>query len=192
MTADKPSPPVSEHRIRARRLLKQLRRPNPAEKTAAARFQRLSSFAGSTVEELLARRDGVKLKHALAVIALEQGHESWPALKRSTEAAGGPPVSERGVERELYDAAFCGTLNRWFTTYGEARSSLRERGGFLLPHGRQFFVCEERGIRALSLDPEDPDWERIGRDWVEPGDREAWYRLEEKRRQAATGGIREP
>lgn len=70
----------------------------------------------------------------------------------------------------MYAAGFCGTLNRWFAGYDEARASLDEHGGFLLPFGRQFFVCEEEGIRALGLDPGDPDWVRIGRDWVNPAD----------------------
>ena len=38
-------------------------------------------------------------------------------------------------------------------------------------------------MRELGLDPEDPDWERIGHDWVRPQDREAWTRLCAKREQ---------
>jgi carbonic anhydrase len=37
------------------------------------------------------------------------------------------------------------------------------------------------GVRELGLDPEDPDWARIGWDWVAPRDQEAWDRLRAKR-----------
>jgi len=69
---------------------------------------------------------------------------------------------------------------------GLSRASLDERGGFLFPYRRQYFICESEGIRALGLDPEDPDWERIGRDWVQPGDREAWARLRDGRLRVCT------
>jgi hypothetical protein len=75
-------------------------------------------------------------------------------------------------------------LNRWFSTYDEARSSLETDGGYLLPYKRHYFVCEANVIRALGLDPEDPDWEKIGRDGAHPADTEAYERLREKREQA--------
>ena len=75
-------------------------------------------------------------------------------------------------------------LNRWFASYTEARKSLENEGGFLLPYKGQFFVCEAGLIRALGLEPDDPDWERIGRDCVQPTDTQAYQRLHEKREQA--------
>ena len=75
-------------------------------------------------------------------------------------------------------------LNRWFTSYDEARSSLELEGGYLLPFKSQFFVTLREGIRELGLDPDDPDWKLIGFDWVQPKDKEAWQRLKEKREQA--------
>jgi len=72
-------------------------------------------------------------------------------------------------------------LNRWFAAYEEARSALKAEGGFLLPYQDQFFIAERGGIEELGLDPADPDWERIGWDWVRPLDPEAWRRLERKR-----------
>jgi hypothetical protein len=72
-------------------------------------------------------------------------------------------------------------LNRWFRTYEEARASLDSEGGYLLPYASQFFVTVDGAIRELGLDPQDPDWARIGWDWVRPADLEAWERLKEKR-----------
>jgi hypothetical protein len=43
----------------------------------------------------------------------------------------------------------------------------------------------EPAIRELGLDPADPDWERIGWDWVRPRDADAWERLKLKREVAS-------
>ena len=81
----------------------------------------------------------------------------------------------------MYVARMDAILNRWFTTYGEARASLLADGGYLFPYRGQFFVTLREGVRELGLDPDDPDWGRIGWDWVHPGDREAWERLRSQR-----------
>jgi hypothetical protein len=73
-------------------------------------------------------------------------------------------------------------LNRWFTSYDEARASLEAQGGYLLPYRDHFFVSTADAIRELGLDPDDPDWAAIGWDWVRPADSEARARLLEKRR----------
>jgi hypothetical protein len=72
-------------------------------------------------------------------------------------------------------------VNRWFRTYEEARASLQSEGGYLLPYRGQYFVTLREGVRELGLDPDDPDWERIGWDWVRPGDGAAWERLVHRR-----------
>lgn len=72
-------------------------------------------------------------------------------------------------------------LNHWFSTYAEARAHLDAAGGVLLPYGSQCFVTTADAIRELGLDPRDPDWDRIGRDWVRPEDAAAWERLRAKR-----------
>ena len=81
----------------------------------------------------------------------------------------------------MYVARMDAVLNRWFTTYEDARVSLEAEGGYLLPYKNQFFITLSEGIRELGLDPEDPYWRRIGFDWVRPKEREAWERLKEKR-----------
>ena len=85
----------------------------------------------------------------------------------------------------MYVPRMDAVLNRWFTSYPEARASLEAEGGYLLPYKSHFFVTLSEGIRDLGLNPDDPDWERIGWDWVEPKDLEAWDRLKEKREQAS-------
>ena len=72
-------------------------------------------------------------------------------------------------------------LNRWFTRYDEARAARDAEGGYLFPFRHHFFVAAPAAVRELGLDPDDPDWARIGWDWVRPLDRAAWERLKERR-----------
>jgi hypothetical protein len=80
-------------------------------------------------------------------------------------------------------------LNRWFPSYEEALKSLRSEGGFLLPYRHQFFVCQAEAIRAMGLEPDDADWERINWDGARPVDTDAYQRLYEKRERAARGRL---
>ena len=73
-------------------------------------------------------------------------------------------------------------LNQWFTSYQEARAMREAEGGYLLPYKNQFLVTVPAAIVELGLDPLDPDWERIGWDWVRPLNSEAWEFLRDKRR----------
>ena len=90
--------------------------------------------------------------------------------------------------RLMYDRGFEWLLNAWFARYEDARAALERNGGYLLPYDAQFLVAEAEAIRVLGLDPDDPDWERIGHDWVCPADREAWRRLREQRLGVLRGG----
>jgi len=72
-------------------------------------------------------------------------------------------------------------VSRWFNDYERARASLHAEGGYLFPYESHYFVTFREGVRELGLDPDDPDWERIGWDWVRPADLAARKRLEAKR-----------
>lgn len=76
-------------------------------------------------------------------------------------------------------------LNRWFTTHDEARASLEMEGGFLFPYKHHFFVCEPGAVKAMGLDPNDPDWKAIGFDCARPADPAAFRRLLDRRIMAA-------
>ena len=82
----------------------------------------------------------------------------------------------------MYVETMDGFLNQWFTRYEDARALRESQGGYLLPYKNQFFVTVAEAIVELGLDPNDPDWERIGWDWVRPTDSEAWELLRDKRR----------
>ncbi|MFL9458498.1 MULTISPECIES: hypothetical protein [Nostocales] len=81
----------------------------------------------------------------------------------------------------MYVSGMDACLNRWFATYEDARASLDSIGGYLFPYKGQYFITESEAIRELGLDPEDPDWAKIGWDWVRPLDTQAWERLKGKR-----------
>lgn len=85
----------------------------------------------------------------------------------------------------MYVPSMDAIVSRWFTTYEEARTSLDAEGGYLLPHQEQYFVTSPEAIRELGLDPDDPDWARIGWDWVRPCDPMARERLRQRRMIAA-------
>ena len=83
-------------------------------------------------------------------------------------------------------------LNQWFSKYDEARQALDTGNGFLLPYKNHFFVCEADVIKALGLEPDDPDWETIGHDAARPNDAEAFQRLRKKRMDEVVKASPEP
>jgi hypothetical protein len=151
-------PNIEEFKIRASILIKELRAGSAA---AEARIQAV-------------RRAGErwKRKDALAVIAREAGFPSWTSLK-ARYSLGNAADTELLFSRPGTGAF----LNRWFRSYAEAKSSLASEGGYLFPYRNQYFVCEDGFVDGLNLEAAPEDWEKIGRNWIEPLDREAWARL---------------
>ncbi len=80
-------------------------------------------------------------------------------------------------------------LNRWFSSYEDARKSLESEGGFLLPYKRHFFVCDSEAICAMGLEPDDADLEKIGWNCVQPADVQAYQRLSEKREKVVSENL---
>jgi hypothetical protein len=168
---------LRECKVRASILLKDLGSSESARATRAAeRLRALPAFARLSPGELLARRDSVRRKHALAVIAQEQGHASWAELKQAL-GEDAPPQLDTEAFFAVNRGAF---LNRWFSSYEEALASLRAVGGYLFPFREQFFITDASFLAALGVDPADADWARMGFNWVEPLDAAARARLEQK------------
>jgi len=152
---------LKECKIKASILLKSLYSAddNIANK-AAKKFKKIAEFSQYSVAEI--RTKDIKRKHALAVIALEKGFDSWTDLKSQIHFIIG------------------GFLNKWFATYEEAKAEQKIAGGFLLPYKHQFFICEATYIKQLGLNPNDPDWKLINKDWAKPTNKQAWQRLYKK------------
>ncbi len=166
-----------ESKIRASILLKDLRSPVLAKNAeAAARFRKIARFSSLSPEEIIAAKDDVRRKHALAVIAAERGFSCWAALKAYCNPEH-PDAKTQFDSSKFFSKPRGAFLNRWFVDYAQAKESLEKEGGYLLPYRDQYFICESGFIEALGLDPNDPDWERIGRNGIEPADQAAWARI---------------
>lgn len=152
---------LQEAKIQASILLKSLRSSDKeTAHQAAKRFQLLSEFVNIPTAEIPLKN--IQLKHALAVIAFENGFASWADLK---------------IQQAFIVGGF---LNKWFTNYQEAKMTQQQHGGFLFPYKNQFFICEAGYIERLGLNPLDPDWQAIAYDWAHPTDKSAWQRLYKK------------
>ena len=181
MTGSRPDN-LEEYKIQASILLKLLRSANSGKALqAAARFQVLPHFVNVAPEQIANRKGEIKRKHALRVIAQENGRSSWQELKENFEReAKREAMRSRGTHISLYPQRCQGFLNEWCPTYEVARRHLQQMGGYLLPYKTQCFICTPEYIKTLGLHPDDPDWKRIGWDWVKPADRDAWERLNSK------------
>ncbi|MCW2238299.1 hypothetical protein [Azospirillum canadense] len=158
---------VTECRIQAHRLLKAARDGDDSA------LRRLSALPAP---------ERWQLKHALAVIALDAGFPTWPALKAHFEGPDGAPAVD--TER-FFDGRGSAYLNRWFRDLATAEESLRADGGWLFPYRHQFFICEAGFLDARGIPSDDPDWALIGHNWARPADAAAHARL--TRRLAAAG-----
>jgi hypothetical protein len=168
---------LDECKTQAALLLKDLRSDDGLRAgRAAERFRILPYLAPHERDAILGRRASIRLKHALATIAAELGYATWSDCKHRLEA----PANERLDTESFFVQMGAAYLNRWFARYDEARASLEAEGGYLFPFRRQFFICEAGFLEARGIDPAHPDWERIGRDWVQPRDEAARDRLERK------------
>lgn len=168
--------PVENVKHRARLLQQRAEASTPEALALLRTLPELRALSDEGLLETLQRR------HCLSALAKTLGFGSWPHAKSvlSGEAllrAGEPvhPGPDLGtlMHRELGGAYW----NIWSASYAEARDIRAEHGGYLLPYRKQFLIVEGHYLEALGLDPGDPDWERIGRDWAAPTDLGAWSRL---------------
>ncbi|HEY6393075.1 MAG TPA: hypothetical protein VIX89_17475 [Bryobacteraceae bacterium] len=165
---------LEEYRIRASRLLKELRGTDLAVGLRVAnRFCVLPGFADKAPGDIYNSRGLLKRKHALTVVAQEAGFNNWPELKTSTA-----PAADIGFDPTRLFQRTANFLNLWYRTYAEAREVLTtDPKRYLFPYRHQFVVCEGQLLEDQGIDTADPDWECIGRDWVKPLDAKAHARL---------------
>ena len=89
----------------------------------------------------------------------------------------------RADDAELwYEPALAVFLHEWYADARSAQAALRTRGDYLLPYRDHAYRCGPDSIRALGLDPADPDWAHIRHNGLRPADPAAWQRLYERRR----------
>jgi hypothetical protein len=163
--------PLRELKVRAELLHKRVKSSEPG---ALARLRVLPELRLADDARLRAAAAEVQRKHCLAAVSREVGFSSWEHALRVIDGDG----SEVDFGKLLYDTRWGAYLNHWCATYDEARAMHRELPDrYLLAYQRHFFLVERGFIEALGVDPDDPDWEAIGRDWARPRDRAARSRL---------------
>lgn len=143
------------------------RRAKSGEGSALDRLRKLPELAGADDAAIAA---AVKRRHCLAAVAHELGFAGW---SHAVHVLGGT----EGDFGTLLHSGSPAHWNIWSASYEEARTIRSEHGGYLLAYKRHYFIVDRFYIEAIGLDPDDPDWDRIGRDWVRPADPSARARL---------------
>lgn len=157
---------IEQLKLRARFLQKQIERLEPAALKRARALPELRALREDALLDVLQRR------HCLAILARELGLNGWSHLTELWSSS-----SSVDFGKLFYPAQCGGHWNVWSSSLDEARAIRAEHGGFLLPYRHQFVIVERAFIEDLGVDSEDPDWARIGRNWLEPGDLSARHRL---------------
>jgi len=157
---------ISDLKAQARILHRHIVEQEPA---ALARAQQLPELRDADTAAL---PDRIRRRHCLAIISRELGFQGWPhaaAVLRGTDS------SDFGTL--LYPRWGHVHWNIWSASYDEARAIRQHHGGYLLAYRRHFFITDRHFINTLGLNPDDPDWALIGRDWVKPARADARERL---------------
>jgi hypothetical protein len=139
------------------------------EPRAVARVRQLDELHDLDIVSLAT---STRRRHCLTVIAQELGFQGWP---HATGVLKGMDSSDFGTL--LYPKGGEVHWNIWSASYNEARAIRAEHRGYLLAYRRHFFIADRYFIETLGLDPDDPDWELIDRDWVRPREADARERL---------------
>lgn len=161
--------PIQELKVRAEILHKRLEQ---GDSKALERLRGLPELRKASVETLKEFAAAIQRKHCFAVVSRELGFSGYAHAQRVL--SGDEGESDYGTM--LYPGR-CGSLNHWYANYQEACELRGEINGYLLAYKRHFFIVDRFFIEALGLDPADPDWDAMGRDWVKPRDPIARRRL---------------
>lgn len=145
------------------------RRAAAGDSAALERLRRLPELHGRDDAGL---RASVQRRHAFALFAKELGMPGWPALR---DVLLGATPDDFG--KALYPGRCSAHWNIWSADYDEARGIREAHGGYLLAYRHHYLIVDRHYIETLGLDPDDPDWELAGRDWVRPRQPDARARL---------------
>jgi len=170
--------PVHELKVRADILHARI---ESKDGRAMGRLRVLPELRRADDASLLARATEIRRKHCLTVVARECGFASWEQARRVL----GGHAEDVDFGTLLHGRNASSILSPWFASYEDAlaaRRSLPERPRlYLLAYKRHFMLTGRPFVEALGMDPDDPDWEAIGWDWVHPTDPAARSRLYYKR-----------
>lgn len=183
---------IDKYRVRANRLQKSTKRSLDENSSGAAidqivgRFKRMGELKTGHADIWSKQLGTFPIAKYLDLIAFEEGHGNWLAMSRLLKEQDQNEGLNNSEDTELYKfGASEFNLNVWCRSYAEAKAYLdSHRGFYLLKYKNQCFLAQAPHIRDIGLDPNDADWEEIGRDWVKPKNLEARERLRQKLRQS--------
>ncbi|WP_419901953.1 hypothetical protein [Kiloniella sp.] len=159
---------VHELKHKARILHRNVLTGNPESLVFIKKHPELKPLSGVDLAKAVQR------KHCLSQIARLLGFNGWAHLTQILQATSLPPISEGRSELDygkLLSPPRCyAYTNVWSVFYEEAREVRANTNGYLLTYGTQYLVTEADYIATLGLDPNDPDWRKIGMNWAQPDD----------------------
>ena len=116
----------------------------------------------------------VTLEHARMTVAREAGFKTW-------RMAGDLFAGRLGPGDDFGDFWYSTStdvlLNHWCRNYEEAREVHQHQGGYLLPYRRHFAVVQKAYIEILGMEGDDPAWQSVRFNLVEPADRVSYHHL---------------
>ncbi len=149
------------------------RRVQDREVAALARLRALPELRKATDPQLEQAAAEIKRQQCLNVIARELGFSHWRHAKQIFDSEA--ELEDFGTM--LAPPKCCGFVNHWYAQHEEAARAHVLQGGYLLPYKRHFLIVTRDYVKTLGLDPDDPDWDRMGHDWARPRDSHARRRL---------------
>lgn len=103
-----------------------------------------------TKAKLLAKKQNIKIKVALEILATKEGFENWKSYKNALDTYWYRKSSP--------------FLNHWFAKHSDAINHQTQFGGYILTYKGQYFVAEKEYIAYIGHDPDDPIWKIINFD----------------------------
>lgn len=184
---------IDKYRIQANRLQKSVRQLFKEKMSGSeidqiiTRFKQMGELNSENPEYSHKQLNAFQISKYLDLIAFEAGHCNWLTMSRLLKEQDQKEGLTNEEDIELYKFGTSEfNLNVWCPSYEEARAYLDSHRGFYLLHYKgNCFLAQAPHILNIGLNPNDPDWDEIDRDWVKPKNPEAKKRLQQKLRQAS-------
>lgn len=153
---------------------------------AAGESSEAAGAARAVAADVQSERPSPKLRDYLNIVSREAGFAHWEQARR---VLGGLAVPGEDMGCFWHAPGCQSLLNAWYANHGDARAGLQAAsharpGAVLLPYRRQFVVVDAPYLRALGLDPQDPDWAAAQHDLVRSYGSGAWLALAWRRLKA--------
>src|SRR5258708_35752906 len=86
------------------------------------------------------------MTNLVTIRRMKHRHTRFPKRLDALVRESGKVMNDADVDTLWYQTNPDVFLNRWYSTYADARAARDSDGGFLLPYKRHFFVCEAEVI----------------------------------------------